>query len=516
MIEIHDLTIPLIFGYAEIHYHLKWLFPKYFITQPEIIFDCPIRCIKARTKDLPILLIIKDSYKYPIELINATVVIKGTNGEKRYKFTFEETIKNKYYSTILNCNIEDFDSEQKLEILCKSKIKIMGESFEVIQDNYKGLSKQSFECYLSAENLPYPDYWYAGEPHYHSIYTNDQVEFGADIKSTKVLAKAMGLDWFFVTDHSYDLDDKENNYTQNDPNLPKWKKMKEDCKQNDEEKFRVIAGEEVSIGNYKKENVHLLVINNPIFIEGWGDSAEIWFKNKPQNLISNLPKAKDDQLYIAAHPSDNVPFMQKFTLRRGKWYDIDFEDNEIKFLQLINSADQHDVEKSIKFWKAKLLSGKRYMLLAGNDAHGNFNSMRQISQPFLKLFSSKKQVFGNFQTIFYYMGNFPIQGIKNGRILVGNGPFLDFHIKTKNKQIYTGMEFDASIATLEFIFKTTVEFGEAKKLILHLGKGKKEEDILNPKNFMKIDLQRVKYLRMSVLTTNGYRAFTNPIFNSKI
>ena len=78
------------------------------------------------------------------------------------------------------------------------------------------------------------------------------------------------------------------------------------------------------------------------------------------------------------------------------------------------------------------------------------------------------------------------------------------------------MEFDASIATLEFIFKTTVEFGEAKKLILHLGKGKKEEDILNPKNFMKIDLQRVKYLRMSVLTTNGYRAFTNPIFNSKI
>ena len=516
MLEIHNFTIPLLLGYAEVHYHLKWLFPKYFIDQPEIIFDCPIRCIKSRTQDLPILLIIKDSHKFPIKLLAANVLIKSKENEKKYKFSFDETINDKYYSKILNCNIEDIESEQNLNIICTASVEINGKTIEIIQDNYKGISKQSFNCFLSKDTLPYPDNWYAGEPHYHSIYTNDQVEFGADISSTKILAKAMGLDWFFVTDHSYDLDDKEDNCTQNDPNLPKWEKMKKDCKQNDDADFRVIAGEEVSIGNHKKENVHMLVINNPKFIEGWGDSAEIWFKNKPQNLISDLPKAKDDQLYIAAHPAEDVPFMQKLTLRRGKWYEKDFTDNKINLLQIINSADQQDLEKSIEFWKAKLLAGKKYLLIAGNDAHGNFNSMRQISQPFLKLFKSKKQVFGNYHTIFHYKENSPIAGIKNGRILVGNGPFLDFYISNGNEKIYTGMEFDTSFAILKYVFKTNIEFGEATKLVLYLGKEEKEEEIINPKNYLKIDLDKVKYVRMSVVTKNGYKAFTNPIFNSKI
>ena len=157
----------------------------------------------------------------------------------------------------------------------------------------------------------------------------------------------------------------------------------------------------------------------------------------------------DENLFIAAHPFEKVPFLQKLTLRRGNWRQIDFIDGGINFLQAINSNGRNEVENSIEEWVKLLLAGNRYFLVAANDAHGNFNVMRQIKKPFWKLFSSQKQTFGNFFTAFQHNSNDPIQGLKAGKIIVSNGPFLSFELIRNTKKYAIGSVVSARKAKLK-------------------------------------------------------------------
>lgn len=500
------MLIPLFFSYAEIHYSLKFLKPRYFRKFPEIIADMPKRVIKGY--DLPILIILKDSNIFPIELENVDVFIHHNNGILKKKFSLQKEISQKYFSEIFYVNLAEIETEQKLLINVKIHIKSNTKNYTFINDNYK-LDHEPFHIYYSSCKLPFPKNWYAGDPHYHSNFTDDQVEFGADIPSTKIMAKAMGLSWFFVTDHSYDLDDKEDNYLENDHLLQKWETMKTECIQNSDEKCKIVFGEEISIGNSKSENVHLLAINNEEFIQGKGDGAEKWFKNFPDTLIKNVVSShKENNLFIAAHPAEKAPFMQKLTLRRGEWSEQDFVDGNINLGQFINSNDQLDITNGIQTWVELLLNKNKIFLIAGNDAHGNFNSMRQIKSPFWKLFRSEKQIFGNFMTVFYASENNPIKGLKSGKIIVSNGPFLDFKMGKFNIG-----ETANSIHPITFETQTLAEFGSIKKIYLHIGDyvTKTEQSIeIDDQNF--IPEIEYGYIRMSMITNKKSVVFTNPIW----
>ncbi len=54
---------------------------------------------------------------------------------------------------------------------------------------------------------PWPDGWYGGDTHYHTMYTNNIAEYGAPVPAVALAAEAMGLSWLTVTDHSCDLDE---------------------------------------------------------------------------------------------------------------------------------------------------------------------------------------------------------------------------------------------------------------------------------------------------------------------
>ena len=95
--------LPLFFfSYAEIHYHLKFLFPKYFLKEPEIIADVPIRIIKSISQKLPVLIIIKDSNLFPVKLFLVEVIITGRKNKLTKKFPFDIDLSNKYYSKRLH------------------------------------------------------------------------------------------------------------------------------------------------------------------------------------------------------------------------------------------------------------------------------------------------------------------------------------------------------------------------------------------------------------------------------
>ena len=506
---------PLLISYAEIHYHLKYLYPKYFKKEPEIITDVPIRVIKNQAETIPILIIVKDADLFPVTIKSIEISIESTSFKISQVFVDEMDIKLKYYSKIVNVDVNKFEVDQFIKIVAKLNVEINGKQKTIINDNYPDILKKPYKTFYSKCPLPFPKNWFAGEPHYHSNHTSDQVEFGADIKSTAELAKAMGLSWLFVTDHSYDLDDSLLSYTKNDAELPIWKQMLQDVKDCDSSRFRIIPGEEVSIGNSNGDNVHMLAINHDEFIDGHGDSAERWFKNKPQHSLAEINKLQtDENLFIAAHPIEKIPFMQKLTLRRGNWHLEDYKNSGIKFLQIINNADIENVNNSIESWKTLLLKGQKYFLIAGNDAHGNFNLMRQIQSPFWKLFSSKKQIFGNFFTVFKYKANEPIAGLKNGEVIVSNGPFLSFQLKVGDKLFPIGSTCKTGKVTLIHESKTSSEFGEITNISIFIGDyySKKETEINNPENNYVIDLPEKGFIRMSMKTEYNGLVFTNPVW----
>ena len=508
-------TTPLLISYAEIHYHLKYLYPKYYRKEPEIITDIPIRVIKNQKRTIPILIIVKDTHLFPVTINSVNVSIEGNNKTISQNFILKKEIKEKYFSQILDVNVVEMDADQFLQIIVKLEVEIDSKLKIVINDNFPDIPLKPYKIFYAKELLPLPENWFAGESHYHSIHTADQVEFGADVKSTAELAKAMGLSWLFVTDHSYDLDDSLTSCTKNDKDLPIWKQMQKDVREYDSEEFRIIPGEEVSIGNSKGENVHMLAINHPEFIEGYGDSAEKWFKNKPQHSLTEINKFHtENNLFIAAHPIEKIPFMQKLTLHRGSWSDEDYQNSGINFLQIINSAEPDNIECSVNYWKKMLLKGNRYYLIAGNDAHGNFNVMRQIKSPFWKLFSSQKQVFGQFFTAYKYNENQPVAGLKNGEVIVSNGPFLSFNLKVRDELFPIGSSCKTGNANLIIESNTSIEFGKITSISVFIGdyNSKNETEITNPENNIELELPEKGYIRMSLTTENGGVVFTNPVW----
>jgi len=510
------MFLPLIFSYAEIHYHLKKIYPLYFKKFPEIIADIPSRFIYSKFRYLPILIIIKDSHFFPIKLKKVVIRIKNSYISFEKVFQFDQSINKPYFSTIIKLKDEtaEFNQEGYVNIDVIIHFRRNNIDYTCTNDNYD-LACKPFIVYFSNKPLPYPKNWYAGDTHYHSSYTADQVEFGADIPATVEMARVMGLDWFFVTDHSYDLDDTLNDYTINDPNLPKWKKFLKEIETLKSDKIKVIPGEEVSIGNLRNRNVHLLAINYEKFIKGSGDSAEKWFSNKPEEQIRNIAKLhNNDNLFIAAHPWEKVPFLQKITLRRDNWHEKDFTEGGINYLQIINSNDRSTLDRSKKKWSDLLLKGRKIYIVAGNDAHGNFNIMRQIKLPFLKLFSNRKQIFGKYHTVFNYTENDPVQGLKKGRIIVSNGPFLDLNLSAFGKTFAIGSTVECGNYNLEFTASTGKEFGRIKTVNLFYGNYKlvSEKLIKDPRNHSKIELKSPGYIRMEMQTESDGIVLTNPIW----
>lgn len=501
-------------SYAEIHYKLPFMKPRYYYNHPEILCDLPRRSIKQRNTYLPILFIVKDADRFPVTVHFADVTIKSDDGVFNIKKEISKYIDSPYYSKISKVDISNLTSRQHIDITVSITYEIRGRLYTVVNDNYRQTLVTSFRCYIANSPLPYPKDWYAGDPHYHSNYTSDQVEFGADIASSKEMAKAMGLSWFFITDHSYDLDDMDDDYLAKDKDIGKWDAMKKEAKENDSPDCRIVFGEELSVGNHYNRNVHLLIIGNERFIHGSGDSAEKWFRNKPEHNLSEL-NIEDKALTIAAHPVERIPLLQRLTLRRGNWHEEDYKAIGTSFLQLINRDNNRHLPRLIRYWRNLLLKGHRYFIIAGNDAHGNFNIMRQIKIPFVKLFANREQVFGNFFTIFRYEKNDPIAGLKNGEIVVSNGPFLQFWLNHNGREYRIGSTIYAEQAELDLEAHTSSEWGDIVKISLHVGHidtGKEETTALCRRKM--INLPKMGYLRMSMQTKKNGIVFTNPIWTN--
>lgn len=526
--------LPLLL-YAEIHYSFKWIYSRFKKNEPEIIADVPFRI--EPEKKLPILIYCKDAHRFPISIESVLVTIfKDEKIIYRELFELNKDIAQKSWWQIVeiessNLKLGEIEVEVEIEIIRNKK------KFSYINDNYRISSHAPFRVYIPKLPLPGQGSVIWGDLHYHSSYTEDQVEFGAPLEATIKIAHAFGLKFFAVTDHSYDLDDLPENYLINDPDLQKWNMLQKEVAELNKKysEFKIIPGEEVSSGNSKGKNVHFLVLNNKKFFAGKGDGAEKWLRNKPDltttKILADLEK---NALAFSAHPEVEPPLLQKLLIRRGKWEESDYQNERLDGMQVWNGRDDIYFKKGISRWKKLILEGKRLTIVAGNDAHGNFNRFRQIGFPFWTFREKFIEVFGYARTgIIRKNVTSLVEALRMGACIISNGPFLNFTVTSEGGDEWKiGEEIeDIENVNLNIFAQSTEEFGELKNLRIFIG------DLFLKKEKMELEIEdfsvgfnfriqkklttQVKngYIRGELFTNTNSRifsCFTNPIWiNSK-
>ncbi len=477
------LALP-IFLYAEIHYRFKGVPSRLFMREPEIIADVPHR-LEPGTR-LPILLIIKDAKRFPIRLRSITANIMNESGECFFKTLLEEpqAVQSYYWwrvehvtlppSMIGNLRIDvTFEYETQ-----RGKIK------RAVNDNYRGVSHAPLQCYAATEPLPLLPGYISGDMHYHTDGTDDQVEFGAPLEATAAMTKAIGLNFFAATDHSYDIDDLPENYLANDPQLRRWHAQRRAIEQWNKQKngIVILPGEEVSCANRRGRNVHFLVLDHSKFLPGSGDGAEHWFHTHAELSIEEILNQLDENAAaFAAHPRVKTPFLEWLLLRRGRWQREDFLHSRLDGQQIWNGHPD-GTEDGLREWRELLLSGKKLVLAAGNDAHGNFSRFRQVGFPFFKMREHRLNIFGRARTVVRVVENNDahqiIAALRKGNSCISTGPVIDLQIVNHDGKVFSmGDTARGDLATIKIIALSTHEFGEIEELKVWFGDlaTKKEE-----------------------------------------
>lgn len=527
-----SLLLPIL-AYAEIHYKWKYFPSRLFMKRPEIIADMPFR-INPNTS-LPVLCIIKDADKFPTRLNDIEIEIEDEKGNKQSEtISYNgQQIRKRYWSEVINIELSD---ELKDKVTVYVKFSLTDEKdkkYFVVNDNLKGLSPLKLAFVRSEDVLPELAGWHYGDFHIHTDFTDDKVEFGAPISASANLSKSLGLSFFVAADHSYNLDNSMDEPYKNDPSLPRWKASRSLIENFKEEDGALpLPAEEVSCGNDRSENVHLLVLNSPHFIPGNGDCEDDYPNIKPTLTITEvLDLMGENAVAIAAHPFDKPSFGQKLIFNRGSWSKKDLLDDRITGLQILNGLPNAVFNEGLKVWKELLLEGERKTIFAGNDAHGNFNAFRQINIPFLAMHQHKNQLFGQVRTALNIEGESAassyLEAIRKGRVQITTGPLAELIIIDKDDEPY-GIGDEAAAG--EFILKvksiSSSEFGKLKNILIIAGDyAQKSEKVIKEQTEFKSDYEydnrfsigklEAGYLRMETYTMkNGkeYFSLTNPIW----
>jgi hypothetical protein len=415
-----------------------------------------------------------------------------------------------------------------------------GKDFFCWNDNHVGTSRAPLQVFRSLWPLPNLPNYFHGDLHFHSDATSDQVEFGAPLEAMITMAKAQGLSFCAVTDHSYDLDDEPGDYLRNDPALHKWHALREHIKKLNagHGDFVVIPGEEVSCGNTGGQNVHFLILNHSHFIPGSGDSGEKWLRTRPEYSVKKvLDMLEQEALAFAAHPAVPMPWLEKKLLGRDRWQPQDLAHPRLNGMQFWNGGAKGE-EQGLRWWLDLLLQEKKLVAIAGNDAHGNFNRFRQVSLPCLSMVENHLHIFGRARTAVKLQTNLELKSLldalRRGRALLANGVIADLELIAGDGEVFCpGDPVGKKIDRMRVCALSSPEFGPLERVAVLRGnlQRKNEEVFCECKSFTdpfrleavlnRPDLQENCYLRVEASTRPGLlpgfdtcpsRAMTNPIW----
>jgi len=516
-------TVALMLTYAEIHYRPFGLPSLVYRSFPEIVFDAPIRT--APGNPIPLFMFIKDAHNYPVTIDTVIVHIRYEDGSERVaRFPYGGLIiSTQMWWDSINILPEKTGAVRIYPYMLLTSGK---RHYTVHVDSYNGTAHNPLYVYVASLSYPGEEGWYHGDIHCHTYYTNDQVEFGAPIEAMAFAAHCMGMKWFAATDHSYDLDDRMDNYRVEDPFMLKWRSMKQHAELL-KESLGIITGEEVTCRTHAGRNCHMLALNSGTFIRGSGDSGENGLDTTTEKTVGEAVSTclEWGGIACAAHPMEKIPLLEQLILKRGEWTISDLETPGITAMQFYNGTRDGGFRRGKKTWIQLLLKGRRIFVYGGNDAHGDMNRSRKLSLPLVSVSETENHVFGTVRTVVRAQSFVPeniIEALRDGRAVVTDGPFIDLTVRRDGNIAYPGGETPAGDNRVQAVFMSTPEFGCLKRckifaavlgeeieLALNESKGSYEYTYVFDKT---IELKSVMYLRAECETERGSICFTNPIW----
>lgn len=522
--------------YAESHYRIGRLPSRLFRRMPEIILDLPHRLAPGAA--MPLLLIIKEAQRFPVELVALQVRIsrEGTPVLNHCLELHGEAVAERLWWRLFE--LPALPAAGPVLVAAQLQVRRSGRLHTITIDNYPGLSHAPLSIWLDHDPWPGDDRWFFGDLHYHSHLTDDQVEFGAPPAAAARMAAALGLAFFAVTDHSYDLDDYWDDCRRSDDQLGKWHWLQRFVAEHNSagKSPVIIAGEELSAGNSRGRNVHFLLLNEPRFFAGWGDSAEKWLRTRPQWPVEKvLDQLEPGSLAFAAHAESRPPLLQRLFLGRDHWRMEDYRHARLNGVQMWNSLNDPALERGIAAWRELLLAGHRPVLIGGNDAHGDFGRWRQIAIPFFTLKERDEHLFGQVRTGVRRGAGPPDAGeilaaLRAGEVIVTSGPSAWMQLQDAHgRQHQIGARCDGPAQRLQVHADSSPAFGPLTRVELIIGDpGRKKETrrtlLERPSGLYTFrgewkapDLPRRGYLRLEISSHRAgceYRCYSNPIFTT--
>lgn len=472
--DTSEILIPLAL-YAETHFRFfKWMPSLLYKKCPEVLFDCPRRI--NPNSDLPVTLIINDILSNSISLCDISITINKI-GNKPVLFRLDDLLfseishdfsdNQKVYSILLK---RELLPSGDLYLNCKATFLYKRKTFDVLNDNLQTSSKFPLRCYISSTYLPGDKDCMYGDMHFHSQYSQSHVEFGPPLGAVDITAKVAGLDFVAITDHSYDLCCSMGNYLAEETSLQRWNSLQKQY----ENKHNVLflRGEEISCLNSNGNVIHLCGIGIKTYINGSSDGARRKKLFGPDLSIDNAISRILSQggIAYAAHPGSKKTLLQFLFLNRATWTQKDINANAISGVQAFNGSYKGAWERGKKLWITALQSGKKLALIAGNDAHGDFNRYRAIKTPFISILENNERFMGFGKTGVYSRNHSEqsiMECINTGQTFITTGPYANICEATDPAvSLISFKKLAATQTNILLIVKSTEEFGYISQLSL--------------------------------------------------
>ena len=202
-------------------------------------------------------------------------------------------------------------------------------------------------------------------------------------------------------------------------------------------------------------------------------------------------------------------------------------------IQILNGENSDGFFRGLDIWKWMLDRGEKKFLLAGNDAHGNFNRFVQVFIPMVSFREKESQIFGKMKTALLTPSiteEAIIDSIAKGRSVITNGPLLIIEIETDSPDIgKIGEVVHGKKFVVKLHGETTDEFGHFSSIKIFcgiIGKGERKlfeiKHFSDPRSIHQISdwhhAEFFSYIRAEAITQHAHGidrsgfCYTNPIW----
>lgn len=502
-------------AYAETHFKFKLPWSLLYRARPEIIVDTPFQ-IEANQEAFA-WIVVRDADRFPLTLESIRVDIRFPSGEVFSELRPLNILANKafaFYPVSLGTFAPgDYEIIPYVKTVQKKEVKTWR------RWSYPFLKGAPLRIQALSEKYFVPPGYAAGEMHCHTYYSSDQVEFGAAPGVLQSAAKALGLDFVLCTDHAYDFAFSEDDYAKPCDPKKRFEKLKKEIEKLPPNPL-MIAGEEISVGNIKGENIHMLSLAPLKYVAGDGDCGRHRFKNHPTWGVKEAAEQTEAPCF-AAHAKAPINALERFVFRRGNWHNEDLlldSKNPIRGIQFWNGSRNRGFELGRKWWVEQLENGHRVLPIGGNDAHGDLNDSTSISLPLISLRHNRDHIFGKVKTVIALGSKARVtlpalkKAFTEDNLYLTDGPALWW---TRKKDF------------ISFEVKSTPDFGEIKFLRVYtaakelpskeeIHKTYSNENVGDYSLTIKVPVKDFRYIRAECETTKGLFALTSAAFTKAI